>query len=266
MSSSTRRTGRLRDEDGLLKRWRVAGETAGLVAVLALVKLVIDYFSLEFITLNALYSSVVAGGIFVIGLIVAGTLADYKESEKMPAEIAGALENIYQDAVSIKTTEAAFDLVRLREQLVNVVVTLKSDLARAGERCCLVAINDLSEPILQLERLGVPANYIVRLRTEQGLIRRTVFRIYHIERIQFLPSAYVLIQTVVGLIIAALELTKLEPLYEAMAILVLISYFFLYLERLLRIMDTPFREDEHTMDDVSLFLLNEFVQRLTPLG
>ena len=245
-----------------VKRGRVAIETALIVLGLVLVKLVLEALSLEFIDLSPLYTSIVAGGIFVIGLIVAGTLADYKESEKMPAEIAAALENIREDCQSIHQTKQEFDLPRLRKSLAAVVAALRADLADPASRTCLDAINDLSDAFLELERLEVPPNYIVRLRTEQGAIRRNVLRIYHIQRIDFLPSAYLLIQTIVILIIAALEFTKIDPIYESVVILAFISYFFIYLLRLLRIIDRPFRVDERTMDDVSLFLLNEFAKKL----
>jgi len=243
-------------------RWRVAIDTVVIVAVIIALRLVVDTFSLDFITLSPLFTSVVAGGLFVMGIIVAGTLADYKESERMPAEITAALANIQEDCIWMKASKEAFDLARLRTALGDVVTTFRQDLADASSRNCLVAVDHLSQSFLELERLDVPANYIVRLRQEQGTIRKTMLRVYQIQRTEFLPSAYILLQTVVGLIIAALEFTKLDPLYESIAILIVISYFFVYLLKLLKIIDTPFRVDEHTKDDVSLFLLNEFAERV----
>lgn len=245
------------------KRLRVALDTAVLVAALGGLKVLIDVVSWEFIALNPLFTSVVAGGFFVIGLIVAGTLGDYKEAEKMPADITGALENIYQDFRFISRTLPGVDLALLRQRLLAIVSTLKADLVTPDGRDCLGAVGEVSESILYLETLGSPANYVVRLRAEQGSIRRNVLRIYHIERIRFLPSAEVLIRTVVALIITTLEFTQLSSLAQEVVVVVLISYFFLYLVRLLRLLDTPFREDGKTMDDVSLFLLNEFSRRLT---
>jgi len=246
----------------ILKRWRVAVETGLLVAGVVVAKLILDALSAEFIKLSPLYTSVVAGGIFVIGFILAGTLADYKEAEKMPAEMVAALENIHEDCRSIKQTKETFDLPTLKKRLLNIVTSFRDDLADTRARNSLEAINELSASFLELERLDVPPNYIVRLRTEQGIIRKNVLRIYHIQRIDFLPSAYLLIQSVVVLIIAGLEFTKIEPLYESIVILAVISYFFIYLIRLLKIIDRPFRIDERTMDDVSLFLLNEFAARV----
>lgn len=59
-----------------------------------------------------------------------------------------------------------------------------------------------------------------------------------------------------------LDSPKIDPIYESVVILAFISYFFIYLLPLLRIIDHPFRVDERTMDDVSLFLLNEFERSL----
>jgi hypothetical protein len=246
-----------------MKRWRVAIETAVLVVAIVGIKLVVEHYDLAFIELSPLYSSVVAGGIFVIGLLVAGTLADYKEAERTPSEMVSAMENIHEDCRAIAEDKPAFDLVRLKQRLVGIVTALRADLAEPGYRTCLDAINALSDSFLELERFEVPANYIVRLRAEQGIVRKNVLRIYHIQRIDFLPSAYILIQTIVGLIIAALVLTEVEPLSESIVLIVFISYFFIYLVRLLRILDTPFRVGTGTQDDVSRFLLKEFADRVS---
>ncbi len=85
---------------------------------------------------------------------------------------------------------------------------------------------------------------------------------YHVQRTEFLPSAYLLIQAIVVIIITVLAFMEIEPTYEAVIILAFISFFFISLLRLLRIMDRPFHVDERTDDDVSLFLLRSFVDRL----
>ena len=56
--------------------------------------------------------------------------------------------------------------------------------------------------------------------------------------------------------------TKVDALYESVVILAMIAYFFVYLVRLLKIMDTPFRVQRQTGDEVSLFLLNEFAKAI----
>jgi hypothetical protein len=241
---------------------RVALESAAIVAGVLLLKLLAERFDLEVLELSPLYSSIVTGGIFVIGLIIAGTLTDYKESEKMPAEISAALENILQDCRSMAQNAETFDEGRLRSALLAIVAAFRQDLSTPGSRTCLAAVDELSSSILELERLGAAPPYVMRLRAEQGSIRRAVLRIYHIQQVEFLPSTYLLIQTLVFLGIGTLVFTRLGSLPESLVALGFISYLLIYLVKLLKVIDRPFRVDERTPDDVSLFLLDEFAERL----
>lgn len=243
-------------------RWRVAGQTALMVLGIVAAKLVISAFSLEFISLSPLFTSVVAGGVFVLGLIVAGTLADYKEAERVPAEITAALTNIHDDAAAFKEAFPALDLERLEDTLMGIVSAFLHDLGDPTSTRTLEAIDQLNASFLEFDRIGVPATYTSRLRAEQGALRRSVLRVYHVQRTEFLPSAYLLIQSIVVIIITVLAFMEIEPAYEAVIILAFISFFFLSLLRLLRIMDRPFHVEERTDDDVSLFLLRRFVDRL----
>jgi hypothetical protein len=83
-----------------------------------------------------------------------------------------------------------------------------------------------------------------------------------VQRTEFLPTAFLLIYMIVVIIITTMMFMEIEPTYEAVIIIGFISFFFLSLLALLRLMDTPFHVEEHTEDDVSLFLLRGFVDRL----
>ena len=244
-------------------RWRVAGQTALIVLGIVVAKLLITAWSLEFITLSPLFTSVLAGGVFVLGLIVAGTLADFKEAERVPSEMTAALTNIHDDCAAFKEQFPDLDLVRLEDTQARIVDAFRHDLGDPDTFRALEAIDDLNATFLEMDKVGVPATYTSRLRNEQGALRRSVLRVYHVQRTEFLPSAYLLIQSIVALIISVLAFTETEgPQYQAVIILGFISFFFISLLRLLRIMDRPFHVEEHTQDDVSLFLLRRFVERL----
>lgn len=244
-------------------RWRVVASTAVIVLGIVVIKLLVAGFELEFISLSPLFTSVLAGGVFVLGLIVAGTLADYKEAERVPAEITAALTNIHDDCAAFKQAFPDFDLKRLEDTEVHIVASFLDDLAADTDSTrTLEAINDLNATFLELDRVGVQATYTSRLRNEQSALRRNVLRVYHVQRTEFLPSATLLIQAIVAIIITVLVFMEIEPTYEAAIILGFISFFFISLLRLLRIMDRPFHIEERTDDDVSLFLLRNFVDRL----
>jgi uncharacterized membrane protein len=155
----------------------------------------------------------------------------------------------------------------LRERLIAVVTTLRSDINAGNTRDCQAAIEDLSESLLELEESDVPANYVVRLRAEQAGLRKSLLRVYHIQREPFLPSAKAMITTIVAIILALLLVTKLGGLAESLITLGFLSFFFLYLLRLLNVIDTPLKVgQERTDDDVSLFLLTEFMVHAQAAG
>ena len=245
-----------------IQRWRVVAQTGLVVLGIIAAKLVISGFDLEFISVNPLFTTVVGGGVFVLGLIVAGTLADFKEAERVPAEITAALTNIHDDIAAFKQAFPDLDVDRLEDVLVRIVASFREDLGDDRSTKALDAVDELNATFLEMDRLGVVATYTSRLRNEQGALRRSVLRVYHVQRTEFLPSAYLLIQAIVAIILTVLAFMEVEPEYEAVIILGFISFFFLSLLRLLRIMDRPFHVDEHTSDDVSLFLLRQFVERM----
>lgn len=120
----------------------------------------------------------------------------------------------------------------------------------------------MSDSFLQMEKLGVLPNYVVRLKQEQSIIRKSILRIYHIQRINFLPSAQLLAQSIVVLIISPLMFTRVEPFTDRMVLVAFIFYIFIFLLRVLRVIDKSFHVDEYSMDDVSLFLLRETGERI----
>ena len=58
-------------------------------------------------------------------------------------------------------------------------------------------MDSLSQTLEELEESDVPANYIVRLRSEQATLRKAALRVYHIQREEFLPSAKAMITSIV---------------------------------------------------------------------
>jgi hypothetical protein len=71
----------------LVGRWGLALRAAPLVAAIAAAKLVLSELGWERLSVNPLYASLVAATVFLFGFLLAGTLADYKESERLPGEL-----------------------------------------------------------------------------------------------------------------------------------------------------------------------------------
>ena len=50
------------------------------------------------------------------------------------------------------------DLIALRDRLIAVVTTLRSDIDAGDTRDCQAAVEDISDSLLELEESDVPAN------------------------------------------------------------------------------------------------------------
>ncbi len=66
-------------------------KVAPFVVVVLVAKLAVHRLSLEFIPLNAVFSGIIGATVFLLGFLLSGVMADYKESEKIPGELAATL-------------------------------------------------------------------------------------------------------------------------------------------------------------------------------
>ena len=251
----------------MLKKLKISLWTLAIVTVIMGAKFLIHTWGVEVFSLNALFSSAIAGAIFIIGFLLAGIIADYKEAEKIPADMRSSLENIWEEGKFFSRDKKEFDLAKMRERIVAIVRSFIKGLGHEGDHYklepCIASVNELSESYAQMEKLDMPPNYIVRLEGEQAAVRRSVLRVYHIQRTQFLPSAHVLAESLALGIVFLLLFVQTEGSPESVVLLGFISYLLLYIRQLIRAIEKPFRQGHDTMDDISLFLLKEFEQQLT---
>jgi hypothetical protein len=131
--------------------YRVALDTALIVGVIVAVRAVLFALGIDGMTLSPLTSSIVAGGVFVMGLVVAGTLSDYKDADRAPSDLATELYAILRECESMSAVCGKPDMARLRQRLIAVVTTLRADIDAGNTRQCQQAIEDLSESFLELE-------------------------------------------------------------------------------------------------------------------
>ena len=74
-----------------LGNYRVAAETTAIVVVLVGARALLWAVGVTGMSTTPLISSVISGGIFVMGLVVAGTLVEYRDAERAPTDLAGSL-------------------------------------------------------------------------------------------------------------------------------------------------------------------------------
>lgn len=240
----------------LLRNYRIFLWAVFAALLVLPVKYAMHYFGLEFIEQTSLHNSVVSSAIFVLGFVLSATIADYKESERIPAEFASNIEDMYNDAKETHKNYPKFDLDHFRKSLIDILGAFREG-TRLNRRRARKEIADLQASFAEMERAGVPPNFVVKLKSQQTQLMRSLFRVNYIQRIRFIPSAYFLIKTIVVLIVGLLLCTNIDPFYGGLIITAAITFIMVYMVILIHHISVPFKGKGETMDDVSLFLLRE---------
>lgn len=239
-----------------MKKYRIFLFSLLAVVIIVGAKLAMHLLDWELIQLSNLHTSVITGTFFVIGFLLSATIADYKESEKIPAEISSSIQNMYEDGATMKAQYPDFDFTSFKKQLLTILAVFRDDV-RDKAHNTHTAVHSLNESFLSMERAGVPANFIVKCKQQQAGLVKSLFRVNYIQRISFIPSATILAQTIVVMTVGLLLFTEVEPFYGGMTLVALISFVLIYVLRLLQTISTPFHSEGKTLDDVSLFLVDQ---------
>lgn len=249
------------------KRFRLFFVVFAVVLVLSAIKFIVHSLGFEFLALNTLFTSGIAGAIFIIGFLLSSVLSDYKEADKIPAEIRVNLEGICGDVQALRGQYPDLDTRPFLNLSIFLVEKIRAGLSHenghVGLPPALDAIDRFSPLIAQLDKLEVPSNQIVRLKNLQDGLRRSILRMYHIQKIQFVPSAHVLVHTLVASILLLLLALKTEGSPESALMFGFIAYMFVYALYLVRVLEQPFMKEHGSFDDVSLFLLTELSEKFT---
>lgn len=157
-----------------------------IMVVLVLAKFFIHRYSLEFVIISPLFTSTMAGVIFILSILLAGILTDFKEAEKFPAEIRAVLENIWEEADLFYIEKNEFDIKTLHTIVSEIIHSFLKGVSHEGKHYnlqpCLISINKLSCSFAAMDQLGMPSNYVVRLKHEQGRLRQIVLRTLQIQK------------------------------------------------------------------------------------
>ena len=175
------------------RRWRLFWTSVPVAAGLTVMKLALDEWLgfkgfLEFNSdLNVIFTALV----FIMGFILAGTIVDFKEAERLPGEIACQLE-IMEDwfveasVIASRTPDYPPDgptrlelLGAVRDSAHETLAWLKSADKRSED--IFPAVKRLDEQIKRMEQAGLD-RITVRMLGDVNQLRRGVTRAYTIAR------------------------------------------------------------------------------------
>lgn len=234
------------------------------VAAVIGAKMLVHHLDFEIIPLNAIFSALIGANVFLIGFLISGVLSDYKESEKIPGEISSILLTIADEIGFVHRKNGDGDFAKDRLKKVHELAACIRDWLhkKAKTRQLMLLIEDLSGEFALLERHTQP-NYVARLKQEQNNLRKIVTRIHTIRETDFIFSGYFIASTTTYLLIAGMVFLKIEPFYESLFFVSLVTYLLFFLLKLIRDLDNPFGYYESgSTEDVSLKPIHDAIARI----
>ncbi|WP_396146978.1 hypothetical protein [Flavobacterium sp.] len=212
------------------------------------------------------------GAFFVFGLLLAATMSDFKESEKIPGEVAANLEAIKDwiylafKAPRTGTSDLCKEELNsafLREELLFVTDGIISWIYSKAKDSNVIfpLIRHSNEIAYYFAERGVDKEAIKGIQENTNAMRKQLTRAYSISRNNFIKPAYTLLQSILFIVMALLLITKFKTTAADYFVTFSITFLFCYLYLLIVGLDDPFDISNDEID-VDLKTLDRFKQRL----
>ena len=246
-----------------MTKWGLIFKALGITITLLIVRLVFDYLNFDILSVTNLVSAFIGGAIFTIAIIFAGTLTDYKESEKIPGEIVTSVRSLYSDLTLVRVKDTAV-IAGMQGNVAGLIRCINRNFRDntwdldAMDR----AIDTVTRDISTLVDEGVPPNFIIKLKSELTAIDRLSHRVKTIAETSFIPAAYAISELAAAGVIILLLFVKLDPFYEGLVLFTVLSMLLIALLLLIRDMDNPFEVGQKTYADIDMFLLWDLEKKL----
>ena len=215
---------------------------------------------------------VFTGAFFVFGLLLAATMSDFKESEKIPGEVAANLEAIKDwiylafKAPRTGTSDLCKEELNstfLREELLLITDGIISWIYSKEKDSNVIfpLIRKSNEIAYYFAERGVDKEAIKGIQENTNAMRKQLTRAYSISRNNFIKPAYTLLQSILFIVMALLLITKFKTTAADYFVTSSITFLFCYLYLLIVGLDDPFDISNDEID-VDLKTLDRFKQRL----
>ena len=246
------------------KRIGVMGRVIVFVGALAMSKIIVHRLGLEVISVNPLFSALVASSVFLFGFLLNGVLTDYKESEKLPAEIATALELVAREvsAVPLHTPGApvAADLASVGNLNKAILNWIRGELST---KLMMISYDRAHEHVTKASLWISHSSLKGRLMIEMANVLKAINRIEVIRETDFVKMVYWLAYASASLLCAGLIMARVENIWESTFFLMVISFLLIFLLHLIADLDNPFgMNDPNSVEDVSLDILSQSQDRI----
>ncbi len=236
-----------------MNKWMIVIKAMVVAVIVAGVKFGLHALNLEFIRIDSLISALISGVIFTIAILLAGVMTDFKESEKIPGELAASIKALHKDfellefTAKKETDSALSHLNSLIGVIINQFESNKWKQSEIGE-----IIEKIDDDIKVMAEKNMAPPYIIKMRNELHNIEKISNRIDTIEETNFLPAAYALSQVAVLFVMLILLFSIVDPYVIGMVIIFTVTFLITGILVLIKDMDNPFETGGTGSADVDL--------------
>jgi hypothetical protein len=222
-------------------KYHLNGRILPLIVVIGILKYALITIDWQPLPLSALVTAAVSADVFLLGFLIAGSLPDYKEAERLPSEIAASIDALVDECLVLRINKPERpEGNACLQQLAQLVTTLKTWFhqdAPTGE--VMTVIRNLNTSLAAFEPL-TQANFIVRMKQEQQMLRRLVLRVRTIREVSFVSTGYAIGEVFTLFVIVMLLLTQISGMLNGLFFTAGFSYLLIYMIALVKDLDNPF--------------------------
>lgn len=249
------------------QKWKLTLRVLRITLLVTVLKLLAHYLNIEFLPLSSLFTAIISANIFLIGFLITGVLSDYKESEKLPGDLAVSLEAITDEMVIMYKNKKQLVIKQGIEHTLSLTTSIVNWFHKQ-EKTSVVGdkISGFNDYFLAFEPF-TQANFIVRMKQEQTTIRRLITRIHTIRETSFNEAGYAIAEIISFVLVMGMVFLKLDPFYENIFFVVFVSFILIYMVMLIKDLDNPFGyyETDSLSQEVSLKPLFDVKARIKAL-
>jgi hypothetical protein len=163
------------------------------------------------------------GAFFVFGLLLAATMSDFKESERIPGEVASNLEAIKDwiylalRAPRTGTSDLCKEVLNqpfLREQLLSITDGIISWIYSKEKDSNVIfpLLRNSNEIAYYFAERGVDKEAIKGIQENTNAMRKQLTRAYSISRNNFIKPAYILLKSILFIDVRIIVCSNIRPI------------------------------------------------------
>ena len=261
-----------------MQKWKLLLTTIPFVFAVLAVKVLLSHgLHFEGLIDFSDVALVLTGGVFLIGFMLAGTISDYKESEKIPGEMAATLEYMEEAGAHMCAVNQYGGKVTAQSdrELIDVDLFMRPHRAlvwgiydwlykRKTQDDVYELIHDYRVGFHEFEKLGGHGGAIGGLDRGVDMVRKQVTRIGVISRTGFIATGYAMLEMLIAAIVVLVMVSRFKGMVAQVTIITFITLIYVYMYRLIKDIDDPFEyapDGQAGSTEVALFPLTEYMAR-----